>query len=157
MIYYLSLGSNLGDRNYYLMLAKSYLKKLGKIAQSSGIYETKPFQMESGRLFLNQVIKFETELKPRQLLQKIKEIEKEVGRTEEQGHNCDRVIDIDILLAEGIVLAEDALKIPHPRLTEREFVLEPLAEIAPQAEYPLNRKKICELLAQLKKSDHSES
>ncbi len=124
----MSLGSNLGDRAANLAAARD---RLPPIKRASSIYETEPRDVPNQPWFLNQVIEIETNLFPRQLLAQTQKIERELGRKRTVAKGP-RTIDIDILLfGEAVIHAAD-LEIPHPRLTERRFVLEPLAEIAPE-------------------------
>jgi len=140
--YFLSLGSNLGNREENLALAREYLRKRGvKIIHSSSIYETQPRDYLEQPWFLNQVIEIETNLFPFALLKLIKKIENELGR-KKGSLKGPRKIDIDILLAEGCIIDAHGLKIPHPRLEERNFVLIPLKEISPNIIHPILRKKI---------------
>jgi 2-amino-4-hydroxy-6-hydroxymethyldihydropteridine diphosphokinase len=124
---YLGLGSNLGDRAANLAAAR---ERLAPIKRASSIYETEPREMPNQPWFLNQVIEIETDLFPKQLLARTQKIERDLGRkrTVDKGP---RTIDIDILLFGESVIHTAELEIPHPRLAERRFVLEPLAEIAP--------------------------
>ena len=146
MRYFLSLGSNLGDRAHNLKRALSFLKKEKiKILKSSSLYETQPVDYLQQPEFYNQVIEVETGLKPFDLLQLIKNIEAKIGRKVKVWKGP-RIIDIDILLAEDFVSSTARLTIPHPRLAQRNFVLIPLAEISPESRHPLLEKTIKELL-----------
>ena len=110
----------------------------------------KPWGMKDQPLFLNMAIEIETALSPRELLKMLKEMEKEIGRgsTSRWGP---RIIDLDILLFNADVVDEDNLSIPHPLMHERDFVLKPLSEIAPDAEHPVLHKSIRELMLQLER------
>lgn len=146
MKYHLGLGGNLGDRIENLAEARARLVKRGiAIRALSALYETEPVGFSAQPWFINQAVEVETELSPRELLMLVKEIEKDMGR-EATVLNGPRVIDIDILLAGDKVIGTEELAIPHPRLAERNFVLEPLAEIAPQAVHPGLKRTIRELL-----------
>jgi 2-amino-4-hydroxy-6-hydroxymethyldihydropteridine diphosphokinase len=112
----------------------------------SGVYETKPWGYLDQPDFLNQVIEGETELTPTRLLDFLKRIEKKMGR-EKNFRNGPRLIDLDILLYGDRVVHTTRLHIPHPELTERAFVLVPLAELAPELVHPVEGKRIAELLA----------
>jgi len=147
---HLSLGSNLGDRYANLRAAIERLGETGAIRGVSGFYETEPVELRDQPWFLNCVVALETSDSPEALLQRALAIEQEMGRVrmKEKGP---RSIDIDILLFGDRVVEEQerGLKIPHPAMHQRRFVLEPLAEIAPEALHPLLRKTARELLADL--------
>jgi 2-amino-4-hydroxy-6-hydroxymethyldihydropteridine diphosphokinase len=144
---YLSLGSNLGDREHYLECA---LAKLAApdfyVRRVSSVYETEPVDTSDPRWFLNLAVEGETELFPMQLLWRVGKIEHALGRVRTV-LNGPRTIDIDILLYSRAVIHTPALQVPHPRMTERRFVLAPLAELAPELRHPVMRRTIRELLA----------
>jgi 2-amino-4-hydroxy-6-hydroxymethyldihydropteridine diphosphokinase len=143
---YLSLGSNLGDRLGGLQAAMARLEAPDfRIRRVSSIYETEPVDLRDQPWFLNLVLEAETELFPKQLLARIRKVELELGRKRLRKKGP-RSIDIDILLYGETVIESAKLVIPHPRLTERRFVLEPLAELAPQLRHPVSRQTIAELL-----------
>jgi 2-amino-4-hydroxy-6-hydroxymethyldihydropteridine diphosphokinase len=147
---YLALGSNLGDRRQNLMQAIAALESAKvEIVRQSSIYETAPMLLEDQPWFLNQVIEVKTRLFPRQLLHTAQEIERRIGRRRTVAYGP-RVIDIDILLYGRTVMSTDELTIPHPRMTERRFVLEPLSELAPRLRHPVLKRSIAELLAATK-------
>jgi len=132
---YLSLGSNLGNREKHLEKARVAIQQeIGEIIRQSSISESEAVGFE-GNPFLNQVIKVETTLSPEILLQKTEEIEKKIGRTQKTGIKnqkpiySNRMIDIDILLYDDLQIDTETLKIPHPRMFEREFVMIPLQEM----------------------------
>lgn len=146
MRYFLCLGSNLGDREKNLERALSLLRKKGvRIIQLSSVFETQPVDLPSQPWFFNQVIEIETGIDPSGLLDLVKGIEESMGRNTliQKGP---RVIDIDILLAEDKVIHTRKLSIPHPRLSERNFVLIPFAEISPETVHPLLKETIQSLL-----------
>jgi 2-amino-4-hydroxy-6-hydroxymethyldihydropteridine diphosphokinase len=144
---YLSLGSNLGDRECALRRAMDRLAGADfRIRRVSAIYETEPLEVRDQPWFLNLVLEAETELFPKQLLARIRKVELELGRRRLRAKGP-RTIDIDILLYGDSVVETAELVIPHPRLRERRFVLEPLAELAPQLRHPLSRQTVAELLA----------
>ncbi|MCK9186080.1 2-amino-4-hydroxy-6-hydroxymethyldihydropteridine diphosphokinase [Candidatus Gracilibacteria bacterium] len=130
---YLSLGSNLGDRENFLKKAISEIKKIAKIKKKSKIYETSPVGYKNQGNFLNMVISIETAVSPKELLENLQKIEKELGR-EKKIKNGPRTIDIDILTYEDTIVDEPNLKIPHPRMYERKFVLVPLLELLDKKE-----------------------
>jgi 2-amino-4-hydroxy-6-hydroxymethyldihydropteridine diphosphokinase len=146
---YLGLGSNLGDRRENLGRARALLESPDlKITRASPIYETEPRELLNQPWFLNQVIEAQTILFPRQLLARTQNIEREIGR-KRTVVNGPRVIDIDILLYGESIVRADGLEIPHPRLADRRFVLEPLAELVPDLRHPLTRKTIRDLLTRV--------
>jgi len=129
---YLSLGSNLGDRSYYLSEAIRRLSELSdlEICRESSIYETEPWGLAEQPVYWNMVLEIETDLEPLKLLQACQQVENDLGR-ERMIRWGARTVDIDILLYDNIVSSLSELVLPHPRLEEREFVLVPLREIAP--------------------------
>src|SRR5215471_3703683 len=145
---YLSLGSNLGDRAANLKTAVEHMGELGAMVGRSSLYETEPVEMERQPWFLNCVVALETELMPKQFLARTITIEQKMGRRRTQPKGP-RTIDIDILLFGGSVVDISALTIPHPAMHERRFVLEPLAEIAPELRHPVFKKTVREMLAAL--------
>jgi len=130
---YLSLGSNIENRENFLKKAISEIKKIAKVTKKSKIYETSPVGYKNQGDFLNMVIQIETNLNPRKLFEKLQEIEKEFGR-ERKIKNGPRTIDIDILTFGNTMVDEPDLKIPHPRMHERKFVLVPLLELLDEKE-----------------------
>ena len=145
---YLSLGSNLGDRAANLHAAIAQLGAAGPVRAVSALYETQPVDVPDQPWFLNCAVALETESTPRELLKFVLAIEEKMGRLRmrEKGP---RKIDIDILLFGERMVEEPGLKIPHPSLHERRFVLEPLVEIAPEVRHPVLKKTARELLAGL--------
>ena len=154
---FLSLGSNLGDRRRYLEEA---VRQLGagetvRVVACSPVYETEPWPEERvtrDRWYLNCAIEIETQLSPRRLLRLTQEIEGLAGRIHEATRPvayASRTLDIDILLYEDEVISDVSLQIPHPFLHERRFVLQPLADIAPEVEHPTLYQSIRELLSAL--------
>lgn len=133
---YLSLGSNIGNRKRLVKNAISLLNdKVGKVVRQSSLLETEPWGFESPNKFINACVCCETSLQPRQVLAVTQGIEKELGRTGKSinGEYHDRVIDIDILLYDDLHVNEPDLKIPHPLMQERDFVMKPLKEIQKKA------------------------
>ena len=147
-VVYLSLGSNLGNREENLREAISRLGAFGNVTAVSSFYETEPVDFLDQPWFLNCVVLLETEFPPQTLLQRVLEIERGMGRERVQPKGP-RLIDIDILLFGDQIIHEPGLTIPHPALHERRFVLEPLAEIAPRVVHPVLKKTAQELLADL--------
>ena len=147
---YLALGSNLGDRQLNLVQAISLLNRPTiEIIKTSSLYETAPMLLEDQPWFLNQVLEAKSSLFPRQLLHATQDVERQLGRTRTLS-NGPRTIDIDILLYGRIIMISPELIIPHPRLHERRFVLEPLAELAPRLKHPLSKILIPDLLKSTK-------
>ena len=146
---YLSLGSNLGDREKYLREATSRLGELGVIKQVSAFYETQPVEVKGEQpWFLNCALAMETELMPLEFLSRMLAVEKSMGRirTEPKGP---RTIDIDIVFFGNDVLDTPELTVPHPAMHQRRFVLAPLAEIAPAFVHPVLKQTVRELLDSL--------
>jgi len=145
---YLSLGSNLGARPVNLEMAISRLEELGRVTKVSSFYETEPVEMTKQPMFLNCVVELSTEKMPKQLMSAILDIEREMGR-KRTAVKGPRSIDIDIVLFANAVIETAGLRVPHPAMPERRFVLEPLAEIAPDALHPVLKKTAKQLLDQL--------
>lgn len=144
---YLSLGSNIGKRERNLQNAIDLLDSANlRVIRISPVYETEPMERRDQPWFLNLVVEAETGLFPLQLLQRIQRIEMELGRKRLVAKGP-RSIDIDILLYGSFVIRSARLEVPHPRLAQRRFVLEPLAELAPELRHPQSRRTIRELLA----------
>ena len=143
---YLSLGANLGDRERTLQQAVSLLEAPDlHLLRVSSVYETEPIDRLRQPWFLNLVLEGETGLFPKLLLARVQKIEQRLGRRRAARHGP-RTIDIDILLYGQAVISTPELVIPHPRLAERRFVLEPLAELAPELRHPVSGRSIAELL-----------
>lgn len=145
---YLGLGTNLGDKEQNLRLAvKKIEERIGDVVSLSAFYATAPWGFVSDNPFLNAVVCVETTLPPLQLLEETQRIERELGRAEKSANGCysDRLIDIDLLLYGDVVIDTGELVLPHPLMTERRFVMEPLAEIAPDTMHPVLHKTIREL------------
>lgn len=148
---YIGLGSNIGDRAANLKRALNLLKaRQGlKVKKASSLYEAEPVGLKGQPWFLNAVVEVETSLSPEGLFKVCQEIEAEMGRRRES-RGGPRVIDLDILLYGDSIIDEEDLKIPHPRMHTRRFVLVPLAEIAPEAIHPAFKKTASSLLGELK-------
>lgn len=145
MKYHLGLGTNLGDREKNLKQCHLELQKLGiEILAASSIYETQPVGLKKQPWFLNQVLAIDADIQPERLLGVLKSLEKKMGRVPGPKYGP-RVIDIDILMAEDLIIHTAKLKIPHPELEKRNFVLIPLTEIAATLIHPLQKITIAEL------------
>ena len=141
---YLSLGSNVGDREANMRDAIARLGAAGRVVAVSSFYETEPVEFTQQPWFLNCAVALETGKTPQQLMTAILRIEEEMGRQRGQKKGP-RSIDIDILIFEDMIMDSNELTIPHPAMHQRRFVLEPLAEIAPELLHPIFKKTISEL------------
>jgi len=153
---YLGLGTNLGDKEKNLRTAILKIEKqIGNIHSLSAFYATAPWGFISGNNFLNAVVSVETPLSPYDLLDITKQIEWEVGRTHKSVNNiyADRLIDIDLLLYADCIINTPDLTLPHPLMHERRFVMEPLAEIAPNLMHPVLGKTMQDILQKLSVKD----
>jgi len=149
---YLALGTNLGNKYDNLLQAIDWIAdKIGVFSAISSIYETKPEGYESENDFLNMVVCVETLLPPDEILKITQFIEKIMGRTEKTKDSSyhDRIIDIDLIACNDLILQTEDLQLPHPLFHQRRFVLEPFNEINPDYVHPVLRKKIRELLKEL--------
>ena len=145
---YVGLGTNLGNKEENLRTAVYLInRKIGKVISLSSFYETAAWGFVSEHTFLNAAACIETALSPTDILHFTQEIEREMGRKQKsvQGVYSDRPIDIDILLYDNLILQTPELTIPHPLMTERRFVMEPLAEIAPDFIHPVLHQSLSEL------------
>jgi 2-amino-4-hydroxy-6-hydroxymethyldihydropteridine diphosphokinase len=143
---YLSLGSNVGDREKHLHTAIERLDAPDvRVLRVSPLYETEPVEYTAQRWFLNLVVEADTTLFPMQLLSRTSRIERDLGRTRTVPKGP-RTIDIDILLYGKSVVRSAQLEIPHPRMAERRFVLAPLAELAPELRHPVTHRTVREML-----------
>ncbi len=143
-VVYLALGSNMGNRLVNLKEAIASLPPQMEVKARSDVYETPPWGYEDQEKFLNQVVRVETYLKPEPLLKHLKRLEVALGR-KESFPNGPRLIDIDILFYDDLVLYSPALMIPHPHMHERGFVLVPMMDIASDFVHPVRKKTIREL------------
>jgi len=141
---YLSLGSNVGERVANLKAAIDRLGSLGAVAAVSSFYETEPIEFTAQPWFLNCAVKLNTEKMPRQLLNQVLHIERKMGRRRVRDKGP-RIIDIDILLFGNSIIETKGLTIPHVAMHARRFVLEPLAEIAPEVRHPVFKRTVHEL------------
>ena len=148
MSIYLGLGTNLGDRERNLQDAIEHLKKEMKVTCVSSPYDTEPVGHTDQPRFLNAVVEVETDLDPEALLRLVKNIEDDMGRAANFRYGP-RLIDLDILLYDDMVMDTPSLTIPHPRYAQRAFVLAPLAEIAAEVVCPVRRRSVAELLVEL--------
>ena len=145
---YLGLGTNLGDKEQNLRMSiKKIEERIGNVVSLSAFYATAPWGFSSEKSFLNAAVCVETTLLPLQVLEETQRIERELGRTEKSvnGLYADRLIDIDLLLYDDRVMDAEGLILPHPLMTERRFVMEPLSEIAPDVVHPVLHKTMKEL------------
>jgi 2-amino-4-hydroxy-6-hydroxymethyldihydropteridine diphosphokinase len=147
-----ALGSNLGDRLTNLRAAKTAIVELPGVRTPillSAIYETEPIDCEPGAAkFLNAAMEFDYKGDPRALLEELIRIEESLGRERDHGRNISRKIDLDLLYGDEIKLDDDDLRLPHPRLHLRKFVLQPVADIRPNLVVPGQTQTVRELLAQ---------
>jgi 2-amino-4-hydroxy-6-hydroxymethyldihydropteridine diphosphokinase len=134
---FLGLGGNIGNLPVNFQKVKKRIdEECGKIIATSSIYMTPPMGFESNDFFWNQVVEIESLLQPEEILFKIRAIEKELGRMHVQGEYTSRPMDIDILYFDDKIIKTENLKVPHPRIPERKFVLVPLVELAPDFKHP---------------------
>jgi len=150
-IAHIGIGSNIGNREGNCLKALGLLSARGIIIKKrSSFYETGPWGVRDQPKFINMTLEAETTLEPLKLLESLKSVEEEIGR-EETYHWGPRVIDLDILFYDDLILDMPDLTIPHPLMHEREFVLRPLAEIAPDKIHPVLKKTVKELLSELRR------
>jgi len=143
---YLSLGSNVGDRDGNLRAAIERLEAPDlHVLRVSPVYETEPMELTAQRWFLNLAVEAETTLFPKMLLTRVGRIERDLGRVRTVAKGP-RTIDIDILFYGSSVVETERLKIPHPSIAERRFVLAPLADLAPYLRHPVTHKTVREML-----------
>lgn len=147
-IAYLALGTNIGNKRRNMITAAALLtERVGDVLALSGFYETEPWGFQSENTFLNAALQLETSLSPLELLKATQQIEVEMGRTQKSnGTYHDRIIDIDILLYDDLILQTPELTLPHPLMQDRRFVMEPLLEIAPNVVHPVFKKTVVSLM-----------
>ncbi|MCR5673572.1 MAG: 2-amino-4-hydroxy-6-hydroxymethyldihydropteridine diphosphokinase [Lachnospiraceae bacterium] len=150
---YLSLGSNMGDRKKYIEDGIKFIKKKAgiRVLSVSKLIETKPYGKTDQDDFLNGAAVLETILRPYELLALLRDAEKAAGRVKKE-HWGPRTLDMDILMYDDLIMAEDELVIPHYDMAARNFVLAPLSEIAPYAVHPVTRKTVAQMYSELKAS-----
>lgn len=147
---YIGLGSNIGDRKKNITNATIILGAvMGDIRVLSSLYETEPWGYDSPNTFMNAVLLLETDIEPQKCLEMVQAIEREMGRVHTKEGYEDRIIDIDILFYDNQIIESEHLTVPHPLITQRDFVLRPMAEIAPDFTHPVLGKTISFLLEQL--------
>jgi 2-amino-4-hydroxy-6-hydroxymethyldihydropteridine diphosphokinase len=149
---YLGLGTNLGDKEQNLHSAILYIEKqIGTVVSLSAFYNSEPWGFESANSFLNAVLCVETNLLPLDLLHQTKQIEVCMGRTAKSsdGIYSDRIMDIDLLLYDALIMETPQLVLPHPLMNQRVFVMEPLAQIAPDLKHPVLHSTMAELLKKI--------
>ena len=145
---YVGLGTNVGDRAVNLRSAIAGIAKHVSVRRQSSVYQTEPVGYADQRSFWNMVVEVTTSLTPRELLAKLVGIEEAMGR-KRTFRNAPRIIDLDILLfSDGIVLHDGVLELPHPRMSERAFVLLPLVELQPNLTDPVSGERFADILAQ---------
>ncbi len=157
--YAIALGSNLGDRLQHLRNAlRLMLERLpqAQLISAAPVYETAPVDCpEDSGAFFNTVVEMECAASPHEVLSILREIESELGRPLNRAHHAPRIIDLDILCAGNLILDDAELTLPHPRLADRRFVLQPLMDICPDLVPPGQSASIAMLLARLNPDDNS--
>lgn len=144
---YLCIGGNLGEREANIEEAVDFIDfNFGEVIAVSSVYETEPWGMTDVPNFLNRVVLVESELSNEELLAEVEGLEEFYGRERSEGEYQSREMDIDILFIDSEIIETESLKVPHPRLAERRFVLEPLAEVAPDFIHPIMKKSVSEIL-----------
>jgi 2-amino-4-hydroxy-6-hydroxymethyldihydropteridine diphosphokinase len=145
---FIALGTNLGDRAENLRRAIAALAHIATVEAVSRVYESEPVGFRDQPDYWNLVVRIRTELEPAPLFQALKAIEQQLGRTADF-RNAPRIIDLDIIAYDQLVLHNETLEIPHPRMHQRSFVLYPLAELAPEFRHPVDGRSIQQLIAAL--------
>lgn len=143
---YLCLGGNIGDTQQYLDKSIAEIERcIGPVCCKSAVYETEPWGFSAEQMFLNQVVAVRTELEPHGILARCQQIEDELGRVRHGKGYESRCIDIDIVFIDSIIMETADLKVPHPLMHKRRFVLDPMCEIAPNFVHPVLNKTMMEL------------
>jgi 2-amino-4-hydroxy-6-hydroxymethyldihydropteridine diphosphokinase len=150
-IAFLSIGANIGDKKNHCLQGIRMLCQADaiRLMTHAPFYQTEPVDYEDQDWFVNTAIKIETTLDPYELLKKLKCIEQQVGRQPSVVRFGPRILDMDIILFDQIVLNSAQLQIPHPRMHKRRFVLQPICDIEPEVLHPVREKTVCELLSEL--------
>lgn len=140
-LFYIGLGSNIGEKEHIIKQAIALIgERIGIVEARSSMYQTQADGFVSDNLFMNAVISVRSALEPHEVLLRTHQIEVEMGCSTHRnadGTYCDRLLDIDLIACDDIVCCDDILTLPHPRMHLRNFVLDPLCEIAPQWEHPI--------------------
>lgn len=155
---YFGVGSNLGDRELNIQHAVEKIEeRIGKLVALSALYITEPEGFDSKNLFVNAACSIVTTSAPVDILASSQQIEREMGRIQKSKNKiyADRIIDIDLLMYDNEIIELPQLSLPHPALHKRMFVIEPLAEIAPNLMHPVLNKRMQDLLLQLKEKENS--
>ena len=152
MDYYLNIGSNIGDRrdNIYRAVVAMEAGTAGSV--TSGIIESEPWGFESDNRFLNLGMWFSSDLEPHAMLKRIHDVERNLGSAihrDAAGNYVDRLVDIDIMAIDDLVIDTDTLQVPHPRLPMRDFFLRPMMELAPEWRHPLTGLTAAQMLKEL--------
>lgn len=151
---FLSLGSNVGEREANVRAAIERLGRVGEVRKVSSFYETEPVEFTEQPWFVNCVVELKTELGAVELMRELLKVEREMGREREAvATKGPRVIDLDLLLFGDEVIDTEELTVPHPAMHLRRFVLEPLSEVAPEVVHPELRKSAREMLGELSGKD----
>ena len=154
---FLGIGTNIGNKKKNITDATIIIGSvMGEIRALSSLYETEPWGYESPNTFLNAVIQIETEIEPQKCLDIAKAIEREMGRVHTKEGYEDRIIDIDILFYDDTIYHSENLTIPHPLIEQRDFVLRPMAEIAPEFRHPISKETMKNLLHELNKKSEMD-
>ena len=152
MNYYLNIGSNIGERRDNLYRAVAFLTAGTSGCSVSSVVESEPWGYESENRFLNVGVNLDSDLMPQDMLERLHDIERRLGSASHRdadGHYIDRLVDIDIMAIDDLVIDTPTLQVPHPHLPEREFFLQPMAELAPEWRHPVNGLTAAQMLTQL--------